>query len=114
MPANAAVIHFVNATSFPVQMRVNGAPRDTIPPWTPVQAVPIFGPDGPPWHVEFLDATGFQLAGVTVDGPLRPGEGRSSSQQSSCGTFAVWWGLEPDPMPVVDPAASPPPPPPCR
>ena len=113
VPENAAVIHIVNATSFPVQMQVNGAPRNTIPPWTPVQEMPIFGPDGPPWRLDFFGPHGQQVAALEVDGPARPNEGSSSSQSSSCGTFMVWWGAVPGGVQVVVPEAAPPPPPPC-
>lgn len=113
VPANAAIVRYVNATSVPVEVRVNGAPWGTIAPWTPAQEMAVFGPGGPPWRVGFLDPDGFELGSLDVDGPARPGEASSSTQTSTCGTFAVWWGAEPPAIPVVDPAASPPPPPPC-
>jgi hypothetical protein len=114
VPENAAIVRFVNATSFAVEVRVNGAPRGVIQPWTPVQELAVLGPDGPPWQVEFFDPGGLQLAGLEVDGPARPGEGSASSQSSSCGIFSVWWGLEPDHVPVVDAGATRPPSPPCN
>ncbi len=114
VPQNAAIVRFVNATSVAVEVRVNGAPSGTIAPWTPVQEMPVFSPDGPPWRVEAFDPQGFQMAGIEVTGPAVPGEGASSGHSSSCGNFAIWWGVEPDAMPVVDPEATPPPPPPCR
>lgn len=113
MPENAAIVRFVNATSMPVDVRVNGEPRGTVAPWSPVQEIAVFGPDGPPWRVDAFDPEGFQVAGIEVTGPAVAGEGASSSHSSTCGSFALWWGVEPQTMPVVDPALSPPPPPPC-
>ena len=114
VPENAAIVHFVNGTSFPVELRVNGTPRGTIAPWTPAQEFAVYGPDGPPWQVGFFDETGLQLAGMEVSGPARPGEGASSGQSSTCGSFLVWWGAAPDNIPIVEPGATPPPPPPCN
>jgi len=112
VPSGAAVIGMVNATSMPVAMHVNGAWVGTYPAWSEQRAIPVFGPGGPPWNVEFRDQDGFVIGSVVVDGPATD-ESASSGWTSSCGQFTAWWGPVPDTLPVLDPEAGRPPPPPC-
>ena len=112
VPADAERISMVNATTTPVEVRVNGTWIGTYPAWSEQMDLPIHGNGGPPWDIEFLAPEGRQMNVLRISGDA--GDPIATVGYSSpCGEFMAWSGSRPEDAPVVAGRTVPPTPPDC-
>lgn len=112
VPSGSATVGFVNATSIPVAVHVNGTWVGTFPAWSERREIVVSGHGGPPWHVEFLGRDNLDTS-VLADLEVDENAGSFGAWSSTCGQFVAWYGAVPDDLPRLDPDVRPANPP-CR